>query len=443
MKVRQFSNALRTGASAVLLFCAIAAPLAQTPEQTGTPITSDAKKEVLTSVTDRLTHQAYVPTIDFDKWPDFVQNEKPKLDAATTEEEFGRAMNEALTKFGASHIFLATPRMAEARRDASMVGIGITQTATKDGILVLRVVAGGPAETAGLIPGDLITKIDGQAVDALKNGVKGIPGKEDTQVVLTVKHQDGATRDYTLTRKKFSTIWPEELTEVDKDTARLSIHTFDWTYSKDNVENLMRKAEGYKNLILDLRGNGGGAVINLQHLLGMLIPYDSSIGTFVNKQMVNSYVREAHGKPSEVVKIADWSRHQDEWEFQQVRPLKPRDLPMFKGNVVVLVNAFSGSASEIAAAALHDLIGANIVGQKSAGAVLVSVITPATNHFTLQYPIMDYVTIRGVRLEGTGVEPQVTVTAKGPVLPGQPDEAVNKAQALFARDKHDDKGIGL
>ena len=64
----------------------------------------------------------------------------------------------------------------------------------------------------------------------------------------------------------------------------------------------MQKAQKYKNLILDLRDNGGGAVVNLQHLLGFFLSPDTSIGTFVKKELVNNYVLDTGGNPSDVVK---------------------------------------------------------------------------------------------------------------------------------------------
>jgi carboxyl-terminal processing protease len=458
MKLFKLTHGLRIGTVIAALLLGITAFGQTPPDQnnppaptttpanldpnTPQPIDSQTKSEVLDRVNDLLTHHAYVPGVDFEKWPDFLAGEKDKLDSATNSGEFAYALNMALTKFGTSHVFLATPRMAALRRDQSIVGIGIAQRPVPEGIEIVRVVPDGPAMKAGLIPGDIITKVDGNKVE----GTKGIPGPEGSKVTLTIKHRNGNTEDYTLTRHKFSTVRPEELAEVNKDTAKLTVYTFDWTYSRSNVEDLMRKADKYPNLILDLRGNGGGAVTNLQHLLSFFVPSDEAIGTFVNKQMVNSYTLETHGSPSDVIKIANWSRNQDEWSDQQIKPShRPDSIPVYSGHVAVLVDGGTGSASEIAAAALHDLIGASIVGQKSAGAVLVSVIVPASNHFTLQYPIMDYVTIRGVRLEGTGVTPQVEVeAAKEPILPGDPDKVVEKAEALFARDKQrDDHAVGV
>src|SRR5205085_2341859 len=98
------------------------------------------------------------------------------------------------------------------------------------------------------------------------------------------------------------------------------VYTFDLSYDRDNVESLMKQASKYKNLIVDLRDNGGGAVVNLQHLLGLLVPDDEAVGTFVGRSMVKGYVTQTGGKESEVVKIAEWSRGVDRYQNDQVKP---------------------------------------------------------------------------------------------------------------------------
>jgi carboxyl-terminal processing protease len=307
--------------------------------------------------------------------------------------------------------------------------------------LIVRTVSGAPADKAGLVPGDIIVKVDGKPAE----GSKGIAGEEGTSVVLTVKKTDGRMQDYTLTRSKFSTKRPEELTEVDKNTAKLSIYTFDLSYDADNVETLMRRASKYKNLILDLRDNGGGAVVNLQHLLGLFLPEDKSIGTFVSRRLATDFVEKTGGSEKEVLKVAEWSRTSERWKDNpnvQVRPFKNNSVPRYKGHTAVLVNRFSGSASEMAAAALRDLAGAEVVGTKSAGAVLVSVIVPASNGFTLQYPISDYVTVKGLRIEGNGVVPTAEVEDPKIRLPNTKDPVVEKATALLAKTEGRSTSVG-
>lgn len=417
MNFRTASRSLRAlaGATALMLLTAAA------PAQEGT-LKEETKTEVLERVNTLVTKSAFVPGIDFSKWTSFIEAEKTNLEAAKSDEDFQRVINGALSKFGASHIVLSTPKAAEVRRTGQTVGVGITTQPTDDGLTIVRTVKGAPADLAGLRPGDVITLVDGKAVE----GIKGIPGPEGTTVTLTVK-RGTESKEYTIKRERFSTVRPEELAWVDKDTARLSIYTFDFTYDRDRVESLMKDAQKARNLIVDLRDNGGGAVVNLEHLLGMLCPPDKPIGTFISKSLVRRYNEETGEDGKDLAKVAAWSD-------QKIKPRLNRRVARYKGNIAVLVNRWSGSASEIAAAALRDNAGATVVGTKSAGAVLVSVIVPASNGFMLQYPLSDYVTVSGLRLEGNGVTPDVEAADPKLRLPDTKDEVVEKAvQSLMAK----------
>jgi carboxyl-terminal processing protease len=426
MNFRNASRSLRALAGATALMLLTAA----VPAQEST-LKDETKTEVLERVNTLVTRSAFVPGIDFSKWTGFIEAEKANLDAAKSDEDFQRVINGALAKFGASHIVLSTPKAAEIRRTSQTVGVGITTQPTDGGLIIVRTVKGAPADLAGLRAGDTITQVDGKPVD----GIKGIPGPEGTTVTLSVKRGD-TTKDYSIKREKFSTVRPEELEWIDKDTARLSIYTFDFTYDRDRVEKLMKDAQKSRNLILDLRDNGGGAVVNLEHLLGMLCPPDKPIGTFISKSLVRRYAEETGEDGKDLAKVAAWSD-------QKIKPRLNRRVPRYKGNLAVLVNRWSGSASEIAAAALRDNAGAKVIGTKSAGAVLVSVIVPASNGFMLQYPLSDYVTISGLRLEGNGVTPDIEVADPKLRLPDEKDEVVEKAvQTLLAKTAKPQVGSG-
>ena len=395
--------------------------------------TVDNKPEVKAQVLDRvnalITKRAYVPGLDLAKWKAFVTDQKTKLDDAKDDNEFAYVINEALTKFGASHMALMTPKATDVRNTNSFVGIGITQQKTEEGTLILRTYPDGPAAKAGLVPGDVIVKVEGQPAD----GPKGIAGAEGTEVHLSVKRSSGKTDDVTLKRGKFSTIQPEQLTEVDKSTATLTVSTFDLSYDAKNVEALMLKAQKYPNLVLDLRDNGGGAVVNLQHLLGLFTSADKPFGTFVSRRLAKDYVEKTGGQEKDVVKVAAWSRTNDDWSDQQQAPFKNRNLPVYKGHVAVLVNKYSYSAAEICAAALRDLVGAQVVGTKSGGAVLVALMAPASNGFTMEYPFMDYVTVTGQRIEGNGVAPTVEVEDPKYRLANGKDPVIDKAAEVLEK----------
>ncbi len=383
-------------------------------------VTKEVKEAVLAKMTQIITTYAYVPGADFSKLPDMLSANKVDIDKATSESDFQDAVNKTLAGFGVTHLSLQTPKESAERVDGATVGLGVSVHVEEDGsgILVIRVVPKSAAEDAKLKPGDLISAADGKPVHTPLD----LQGKEGQPVDLTVKGPDGKVRKVHIVRRKFSTVRPEELEWVDKDTALLHIYTFDLSYDPDNVDKLMKKAASAKNLIVDLRGNGGGLVSNVQHFLGLVLPNHTAIGSFINKPLVDRYVKEEHGSPNDLKGMAAWSD-------KKIHTFDS-GAPAFKGHTVVLVDGGTGSGAEIAAAAMRETLGTPVVGTKSAGAVLVALMQGLPDGYTLLFPITDYVTAKGLRLEGNGVTPDVV--AKDPLipLPGTPDEVINQAVKL-------------
>lgn len=421
------------------LFAAIALALSVGASAQGTvsppatqnkPLTQEVKDTVLKEVNRIVTTVAFVPGIDFTKWPQFIEGEKDTITKADTPQDFTLAINMALRKFGVSHIVLTTPQMATARRTSSTVGIGISiQPEPGKGIRVTGVFDNSPAATAGLQAGDLIVEANGKKID----NPAEMQGEEGSTVKIKVD-RSGKPKEFKIVRRKYSNVRPEKLTWVDPETAVLKIYTFDLAYDGKNVEKLMTEAAKAKSLIIDLRSNGGGAVTNLMHFLSMVLPDRAPVGTFVQRTMVNKYVQETGGSATDLAAIAKWADRPIRTGHAAVEP--------FKGNVAVMVNGGSGSASEIAAAALHEDLDAPVIGTKSAGAVLVSIMGPLPEGYMMQYPVTDFVTPNGVRLEGNGVEP--TLEASGIARFGEKDEAQEKAVMLMHRlaKRADGSGIG-
>ncbi|MBC8064886.1 MAG: PDZ domain-containing protein [Chlorobia bacterium] len=397
--------------------------LAPNAQAQSAKIDAAGKKEVLEVMTKRITQNAYVPGVDFNKLNALLEKQKADLDKAETEDQFSDAVNTALQEFGFSHIVLMQPVAVNARVNRSSVGIGVNIQPHEDGILVVRVVPKAPADEAGIVAGDILVKANGKQI----TDPSDLRGEEGQQVTISVRKADGKMKDYTITRRKFSTVRPEELKWVDKDTAAISIYTFDLSYDKENVEKLMAEASKAKNLIVDLRNNGGGAVMNMTHFLGMVLPKETKIGTFVNKRLVDDFVKEKGGNPNDLKAIAEFS------EAGKLRPWANVNVPVFKGKIAVLVNGASGSASEITAQALKEYVNAPIVGTKSAGAVLVSVMQPLVRGFQVQFPISDYVSAKGVRLEHNGVPVDVEAKTPQEIMPGKADPAWQFALDLLAK----------
>jgi carboxyl-terminal processing protease len=400
---------------------------AQTAQPNPDELTPEVKQEVLTAMSDLITKSAYVPGADFSKWPDFLAKQQEAVDKAKNAREFVTAVNGALRQFGVSHIVFATPEQARARRDKQVIGIGVSLQIEPDGMRVVNLFSAAPAAQAGIQIGDLIIEADGKK--PLNPGA--LTGDAGTTVKLKVRKIDGKTVEYSVTRAKFSSVRPETLSWPTKDTALLRIYSFDAGYNRKNVEDLMKAAAGAKQLILDLRSNGGGAVTNFVHLLGLMMKADTPIGTFVSRTMVERFIKETGGKATDTLEIAHWSD-------SKVKAGRSA-IPPFKGKIAVLVNGGTGSASEIVAAALQEILEAPVVGSKSAGAVLVSIMRPLPQGYQLQYPISDFVTMHGVRLEGTGVIPDV----EAPLTKyNEKDAAVDKAIALLHRSELRDERFG-
>lgn len=379
-------------------------------------ITAEEKESVLATVTKTINRDAFVPGIDFKKWEEFLASNRDAINKAEDHASFVSAVNRALRSFSASHILLHSPAAAKARVERSNVGIGIQALMQPDGVRVINVFPSSPAADAGLRPDDLITHANGEKVEAITQ--LGRP--EGTQLKLTVVRQGSEPLTLEVTTRKYRTVIPESLKWVSDQVAVLRIPTFDLSYNPRNVDQLLTEAGKAELLIIDLRGNGGGSVANLMHFAAAIVTPERSLGTFIHRRMVERYETETKGDPTDLKAVAAWSE-------SQLHPFRPK-VPVFAGKVAVLVDRGTASASEIAAASMSEEMGAPLIGQPTAGAVLASTMVEMPLGFRLQIPIMDYVSPKGLRIEGKGLTPGISARNQ---RYGEPDEGIEKALAWW------------
>ncbi|MCG9895486.1 MAG: S41 family peptidase [Fimbriimonadaceae bacterium] len=375
-----------------ILLAALSAPLwAQ-------PITAEQKASVLAGIQETISQRAFVPGADFSKWSEFLAARQAELDKADTVPAFTTEVNRALNSFGFSHIRLLSPRAASRRGQTSTVGLGVSVRRVEDGLQVSAVAGGSPASQAEITPGTTILKVDGQPAREPAQ----LMGEEGVAVVLTVRRPDGTTADVPSTFRRFSTVRQETLTWVDSETAVLRVFTFSAGYGRQNLEKLIGEAAKAKRLVLDLRSNGGGAVNNLNHLLSLLLPDRTEYGTFISRTTYDRFVEANPEMEPTLVNIAEKTTRRAATRKREVEP--------FAGKIAVLTNRGSASASEITAAALREQAGAILVGTPTRGAVLASTFRGLNEGFSIQYPVSDYITVKGMRLEGNPLQPDITVT---------------------------------
>lgn len=183
------------------------------------------------------------------------------------------------------------------------------------------------------------------------------------------------------------------------ESAVVRVPSFDRTYDEDQIASIFNEASNAKYLVIDLRGNPGGEVEKMRQFLGYVLPQSAPIGTFVSRSVAKDFATVDKSGIADPVAIAKWAK-------REFRPRRVGVTP-FQGKIAVLIDGRSASASEIVAQALSEQLKAPIVGSPSAGAVLVSTFDRLSYGFQIQFPVGDYVSHGGVRLEGNPIKPDL------------------------------------
>ncbi len=259
-------------------------------------------------------------------------------------------------------------------------GIGVTVTMdTSDGtILVVSTQEGTPAYDAGLVTGDKIIAINGEAIPAdLDMAVSKIKGKEGTTVALTVFKQDtGSTVDLEIERKDI-TLQTMTSEIIEGDIGYIQLTSFDESVEEGFTRELESVVEqGAKSIILDLRGNPGGIVTAAKVVGDALLP-ECDITYMEYKSGKREYIRSEES--------------------------------CYDGEIVVLVDGGSASASEIVAGALRDNDRAEIVGTQTFGKGLVQSVFGLDGGGHVKLTIARYFTPNGDDINEKGITPDYVV----------------------------------
>jgi carboxyl-terminal processing protease len=262
------------------------------------------------------------------------------------------------------------------------VGMTIDPSNTKKGLTVQMVFAGSPAAQAGIGKGDVITAVNGTPIagkpaDASTGMIRGPAG---TSVSLTfLKQGTGAPKTVKVPRKAIDIplVRSRIVTRSGKKIAVIRLFQFS-RGAHTQVADAVKKAQakGATGIVLDLRGNPGGELLE-----GRDVP-----SLFIKKGLIVS----TRGRNSPEQKL-----------FATGDPIAPTT-PM-----VVLVDKNSASAAEIAAGALRDDGRATIVGQKTFGKGVFQQVESLQNGGLLKLTVGSYYLPKGENLAGDGIDPQV------------------------------------
>ena len=257
------------------------------------------------------------------------------------------AVEAALARLDPHSIYLPPVDLEESETElaGNFDGIGIQFNVPNDTAIVLEVIAGGPSEKAGLMPGDRLIKVGDKVIAGVRfpqdSMVRRMKGPAGTKVDITIQ-RDGEQTTFGITRGKIPVHCVDAAFMLDDKTGYIRLSKFSrTTYQEVSQAAIELLAEGMERLVFDLRDNSGGYFDQALMLSDMFLKKGDGI----------VYLEGLH--------------HKRENYNADGRGLL-RDIPLS-----VLINESSASSSEIFAGAIQDNDRGVIVGRRSFGKGLV------------------------------------------------------------------------
>jgi carboxyl-terminal processing protease len=382
----------------------------------------DSTEAMLDAARDDLKKNYFDPTLHGIDIETRFKDAKERVKQATTRDQLIITVAQTMLDFNDSHTFFIPPSRAakiEYGWEMQMVG---------DKAFVTAVKPKSDAEAKGLKQGDEVVSVDGYAPSrdnmwkmlyryylliparAIRLQVKSPGQAEPREIeVLTKIERSANVTDwgnifisYLRERKD---VGEDRAVEFGNELLVWRMTTF--STDEDHIKGMMGRASKFKALIIDLRGNGGGAIDALAKLGGYFFDHD--------------------------VKIADMKGR------KEMKPIlaKTRGGSVYKGQLIVLIDSESASASELFARTIQIEKRGTVLGDRSMGAVMASRYYEHQTgvgqvlYFGNSITVADLIMTDGKSLEKTGVVPDEQLVPTGEDLAGKRDPVLAKAAEML------------
>lgn len=261
------------------------------------------------------------------------------------------------------------------------IGAYVSQNVKTGIITIVKPFVDGPAYDAGILPGDIIFKVDGTEVTGtdLTKVVGNMKGEEGTEVTLSIV-REGTKDPIDFTIKRGTIEVPTISYEMFEDSiGYIYISEFDEITVTQFVAavNELEK-QGMKGLVIDVRDNPGGLYDSCVAMLDRLLPKELLV---YQEDKNGTRLSESYAKDKDEIKVP----------------------------VAVVINGNSASASEIFAGALQDYKKATVVGEQSFGKGIVQSVIPVGDGSAIKVTVSKYFTPNGRDIHGTGIVPDIEV----------------------------------
>jgi carboxyl-terminal processing protease len=397
-------------------------------------------------------------------WSRMYTDFKPRVLAAKSDIEFHRILEEMIGRLGRSHLAIIPPEyyqtLNEAKRESrsreaaagrggtpageeggeeqddelvppsTRFGIGVEIRIIDGKVVITKVEEQSGAALVGLRKGFVIESINGVSMREMIDRItlfnpsrrvvtQYLPmqisalflnGDADTSVLLTCLDEEDKAADYKVPRFSLNgravslgPNYPEQFLQFEASSL-----SDDVGYIRFNVFGVpvierfcdaIGEFKSKKAVIVDLRGNIGGIIGTIVGLMGMVTDKELPIGTSIYRHGEERLAARALGRN-------------------------------FKGKVVVLIDGQSMSSAEMFAAALKEGSRAVLIGEKTAGEALPAGSVRLETGAVLIYPVANFLTPKGRALEGTGLEPHISVPLTRASVFGGADPQLARALAV-------------
>ena len=291
------------------------------------------------------------------------------IDEVDSEELVEEAIVKMLLKLDPHSTYINADEMKGVREDfdGSFSGIGVEFRVMDDTIRVVNTIAGGPSAEVGIMPNDRIITIDGQSVVGIEQAAvpKLLRGKEGSKVDLEIaRHGEPKPLGFTIVRRQIPINTVDAAYMITPKTAYIKVNRFA-RKTMEEFREAMNSMPQASQLILDLRGNGGGLIEPAIEMASYFLPKGAAVVSTEGR----------------VIPAQTYTARRD-GEFME-------------GKVVVLIDETSASASEIVSGALQDWDRATIIGRPSFGKGLVQRQIPMTDGSAIRLTVARYHTPTG------------------------------------------------
>ncbi len=297
--------------------------------------------------------------------------------------------------------YMTAEEWQEFQADAlgNYVGIGIYMSVDKNGnVVVVSPIKDTPAEKAGLKTGDIIVYVNDESVIGVDSEIVSskIKGEEGTKVKITVLRGE-EYKDFEIERKAIK-VYHVETEMLENNIGYISLLTFDEGCAEEfKNAYLDLESKGAKKIIIDLRNNTGGLVNECLDIADMILP----------KGNIELITLDAKGN-------------------KDIN--KSEKAPIVNGDIVVLVNEYSASASEILVASLKENNRAKVVGKTTYGKGVIQSVLSLNDGSVLKLTVSEYFTPTEQKINKVGVKPDYEIDLPEDL---KEDTQLNKAIELL------------